>query len=256
MSNPTQTFTTIQQLINYINSLITPNGIESITGDQVNNVLNGLTTFIQSYTMNNGLAGVSSSTGVVPLSKPITIFTVAPASFNWTDNVQEEYYIINATGTPLPITGGFSFVDSFGTTQTSIAPNDAVHIAKATNGSWVRINNASGSGSGSGLPPQTSNGGRSLFTNGTAAFWGDNILEIPAGDANYVSPNNWVNGHAYTLVLPSAKFALFWNETNRFLLTSISPVEYAPSANGFQVFVGGFDGAAANVFLFFKGVNS
>lgn len=207
MSNPSQTFTTIQQLISYINSLVIPNGINSITGDQVNNVLNGLTKFIQSYTMNNGLAGVSSSAGVVPLSKPVTIFTVAPTSFNWSDNVQEEYYIVNATGAPLPITAGLSFIDSFGTVQTSIAANDAVHIAKATNGSWFRVNNVSGSGSG-GLPPETSNQGRALFTNGGAAFWGDNILEIPAGDANYVSPNQWVNGHSYTITLPSPKFAL------------------------------------------------
>lgn len=253
---PSQTFNTIQQLLNYVNSLIVPNGVNSITGDETNNVMNGLANFIQSYTMNNKLAGISSSTGVVPLSKPITIFTVVPTSFNWADNVQEEYYIINGTGQPLPITAGYSFTDSFGTVQTSVAPNDSAHISKATNATWYRVNNVSGSGGGGGLPPQTSNQGRALFTNGSATFWGDLLLQIPAGDANYVTPTHWVNGHAYTLTLPSPKFAFFWNETNRFLLTNVSPVEYDMPGNGFNVYVGGFDGSVNNVFLFFKGANS
>lgn len=255
MSNPSQTFTTIQQLISYVNSLIITNGSNDITADQLNNVLNGLTTFIQSYTINNGLAGISSSTGVVPLSKPVTIFTVTPTSFSWPDNVQKEYYIVNATGAPLPISAGQSFTDAYNTVQTSIAPRDAVHIAKATNASWVRINNVSGSASG-GLPPETGNAGKGLFNDGTTAFWADNVLQIPAGDANYINSNTWVNGSSYTLILPSTRFLLFWNETNRYLLRNAAPPEYNFITNGFTVSVGGFDGASANVFLSFIGATS
>jgi hypothetical protein len=255
MSTPTQTFTTIQQLISYVNSLIITNGTNAITGEQLNNVLNGLTSFIQSYTINNGLAGISSSTGVIPLSKPVTIFIVAPDSFNWADNVQQEYYIVNATGVPIATSGGYSFTDSFGTVQTSIAPRDAVHIAKATNGSWIRINNVSGSASG-GLPPMTGNSGRGLFTNGTTAFWADNVLQIEAGDANWVDATTWVNGHSYSLVLPSPHFALFWNETNRFLLQNVAPPEWQYGTDGFKVLTQGFDSANSNVFLFFKGATS
>lgn len=250
---PSQDFTTLQQLLNYTNTYFVTNGVNSITGDEGNNILNGLAKFIQSYTMNNGLTGISSSTGVVPLSKPITIFSVAPASFNWGDNVQEEYYIVNATG--VAITSTTTFIDSFGTTQNSIAPRDSVHISKATNGTWYRINNVSGSASG-GLPPMTGNAGKGLFNDGTSAFWGDNVLQIPAGDANYINSTTWVNGTSYTLVLPSPHFLFFWNETNRFLLRNVSPVEYGYVTNGFTVFSPGFDSANSNVFLLFKGATS
>jgi len=252
---PSQDFTTLQQLLNYTNTYFVTNGVNSITGDEGNNILNGFGKFIQSYTMNNGLAGISSSSGVVPLSKPVTIFSVAPTSFNWTDNVQQEYYIVNATGVAINATSGYSFVDAYGTTQTSIAARDSVHIAKATNGTWYRINNVSGSASG-GLPPMTGNAGKGLFTDGTSAFWGDNVLQIPAGDANYTDATTWVNGSSYNLVLPSPHFLLFWNETNRFLLRNISPVEYGYVTNGFKVFVPGFDGSNSNVFLLFKGATS
>lgn len=249
---PTQTFSTLQQLIDYFNAVIVANGVNSITGPQANNSFNGLASFIKSYTVNNGLAAVSSSSGAVALSKPITIFTAVPSSIGWSDNVQEEYYIINATGLPLPILSGLSFTDSFGTQQTTVIPNDAVHIAKATNGTWFRINNISGAASG-GLPPEAGNGGKSLFNNGTTAFWADGVLQIPAGDANYVTPTKWVNGHSYTITLPSSFFLMFWNETNRFMLRNTSPVEYDfNGGTGFNVFVPGFDGSVNNLFLFFK----
>lgn len=252
---PNQTFSTLQDLINYINTVIITNGTNSISGIEANNAFVGLGNFIASYTLNNGLAGISSSTGVISLSKPVTIFTVAPTSFSWPDNVQNEYYIINGTGVTINLSGGFSFTDAYGVTQTTIGPRDAVHIAKATNGSWLRINNISGSASG-GLPPMTGNSGKGLFNNGTSAFWADNVLQIPANDANWTNSTTWVNGSSYTLTLPSPHFLIFWNETNRFLLNTVSPVEYGYVANGFQVFTPGFDKASSNVFLFFKGATS
>lgn len=45
MAAPTQTFATITDLVNYINANVGPNGTRGITGQIMNNVLNGLTNF-------------------------------------------------------------------------------------------------------------------------------------------------------------------------------------------------------------------
>lgn len=143
MALPSQTYSTIQQLLNDINSRFVPNGVEAITGDIGNSQLNGLANFIVKYSVNAQLAGISSSTGVVSLSKPITIFSVTPTSLNWIDNVQFEYYIVNATSSIIPLTTGTTYVDNTQTVRTSVPANASIHIAKTTNGSWVQINNLS-----------------------------------------------------------------------------------------------------------------
>lgn len=248
---------TLQQLINYINAYINTNGINSITGAENNYALVNLCNSILNYTVNGSLAGISSSTGVVPLSKPITLFSVAPTSVNWPDNVQFEYYMINATGVNISITAGYSFVDQYGTVQTVIPARTSIHIAKATNGQWIQVNNL-GSGGGSGnLPPFTGHEGQSLFNNGTTAFWSDGILFIQSGDPNWINSNTWVNGYSYTNpYFSSTKFLVFWNDLSRFLLQTVSPIEWQYVTNGFQCLINGFDSSTANVFLFFKGVNS
>jgi hypothetical protein len=246
---------TLQQLINYINQYITTNGVNAITGAENNYALLGLANLILNYTVNGSLAGISSSTGVVPLSKPITLFSVAPTSINWPDNVQFEYYIINATGVNIPITAGYSFVDQYGTVQTTIPARTSIHIAKATNGQWIQVNNLGIGGSGN-LPPQTGHTGQSLFTNGTSAFWSDPVFQIPAGDPNWVNATTWVNGSSYiNPYFSSPFFNLFWNDISRFLLQNVSPVEWQYQTNGFQILLNGFNSVTANVFLFFKGAN-
>lgn len=132
---------TLTQIIAYINQYITTNGINSITGAENNQALTYLANAILNYSVNGSLAGISSSTGVVPLSKPITLFSVAPTSINWPDNFQFEYYIINATGVNIPITAGYSYVDQYGVSQTVILARTSIHIVKATNGQWVQANN-------------------------------------------------------------------------------------------------------------------
>jgi hypothetical protein len=247
---------TLAQIIAYINEYITTNGVNAITGAENNYALVSLANAILNYTVNGSLAGISSSTGVVPLSKPITLFSVAPTSINWPDNVQFEYYIINATGVNIPITTGYSFVDQYGTAQTVIPARTSIHIAKTTNGQWIQVNNL-GSGGPAVLPPQTGHAGQSLFSNGTTAFWSDGVLFIPSGDANWINSSTWVNGSSYNNpYFSSSKFLLFWNDLSRFLLQNVSPIEWQYQTNGFQVLVNGFDSSTANVFLFFKGVNS
>lgn len=143
MSLPSQTFSTVQQLLNYINTFVVTNGSELISGEIENNVENALANFIVSYTLNSGKAGISSSSGVVSLSKPFTIFSTPPLSLQWPDNVQFEYYIVNATSSIIPLTTGYSYTDSFGNIQTVIPAHCTVHIAKMTNGNWIQTNNLS-----------------------------------------------------------------------------------------------------------------
>jgi hypothetical protein len=238
MPLPSTTYSTIQQLLNDINARFVPNGNQEITGDIGNSQLNGLANFIVTYTLNSGLAGISSSSGVIPLSKPVTLFTVVPTSINWPDNVQNEYYIIY----------------QYQVAQTSIPARSSVHIAKATNGSWILVNNLGGAGSS--LPPQTGHEGEFLTTNGTSANWFSPCLFITSADFE-------VDGVTYINTdLVNNKFLLFWNDIPRFIYSiDQNPAqiewEYQPGG-GFKILVGGFDASINDYFLclFLKGLNS
>jgi hypothetical protein len=254
MSLPSTTYSTIQQLINDINTRFVPNGMELITGDIGNSQLNGLADFIVKYTLNSGLAGISSSTGVIPLSKPITVFTVVPTSINWPDNIQNEYYIINATASDIPLTSGYTYINQYAVAQTIIPARTSIHIAKATNGSWIQVNNISAAGSI--LPPQTGHSGEFLTTNGTSASWFSPCLFITSADFE-------ADGVTYINTdLVANKFLLFWNDIPRFLYD----VEWNPSqieweyqpGGGFKILMSGFDASLNSYYLclFLKGLNT
>lgn len=254
MPLPSTTYSTIQQLLNDINTRFVPNGMELITGDIGNSQLNGLANFIVTYTLNSGLAGISSSTGVIPLSKPVTVFTTVPTSINWPDNVQNEYYIINATASDIPLTSGYSYIDQYQATQTSIPARSSVHIAKATNGSWILVNNLGGAGSS--LPPQAGHEGEFLTTNGTSASWFSPCLFITSADFE-------ADGVTYINTdLVANKFLLFWNDLPRFIYNSDQnpgQIEWQYLAGGgFEILVPGFDASTTDyhLCLFLKGLNS
>jgi hypothetical protein len=245
MPLPSTTYTTIQQLLNDINTRFVPNGMELITGDIGNSQLNGLANFIVEYTLNSGLAGISSSTGVIPLSKPITVFTVVPTSVNWPDNIQNEYYIVNATASNIPLTSGYSYIDQYQVAQTNIPARSTVHIAKATNGSWILVNNT-GTGAST-LPPQVGHEGEFLMTNGTSASWFSPWLPLTSADfesdgVTYINTN-----------LAGNKFGIFWNDLGRY----IYDVEWNPtqieweyqSGGGFKILIPGFDASTNSYFL-------
>lgn len=244
MPLPVTTFNTIADLLNYINTNIVPNGNFEITGEEHNAVENSLANFIISYTLNSGLAGISSSTGVIPLSKPITVFTVAPTSINWPDNVQNEYYIINATGSNIPLTAGYSYIDQYAVAQTIIPARAAIHIAKATNGSWVQVNNLPGIGV---LPPQTGHEGEFLTTNGTAASWASPCIFISSADFE-ADGTTYINTN-----LVSNKFLLLWNDIPRLIYNSDqnpAQIEWQYIAGGgFQILMPGFDASVNDYYL-------
>jgi len=259
MPVPSQTFATIQQLLAYINANLITNGMNDITGDEANSVLNSLANFIVSYGINTSKLNISSATsGIISLSKPVTVFTQVPTSIQWPDNVQNEYYIVNATGLNIPLSATFSYVDQYGVTQTAIPFRNAVHIAKAPNNIWYQINNLAGSSGGGGLPPLTGNEGRVLSNNGTSLFWDDIQLEITSADFE----DDGISYYNTNLVIN--KFTLFWNDANRYI-RNIPPNTTYPgtewvyaSQGGFQVLIPGFDSRVNDYFFVLtkRGLNS
>lgn len=250
MSIPSQSFSTISQLLNYTNTQFIPNGAELITGNIGNNILNGLANFIVNYTLNSSLVAIHSGTGIVVVSKPMNVFTGVAISVQWPDNVQNEYYFTNATGFNIPLTSGFSYIDQFGTVQTIIPFRTSIHIAKATNGSWIQMNNLGGGGSGGNLPPQTAHDGEFLFTNGTSPAWTSPHVSVTSVD--------FINATECPLPnLAFNKFSIFWSDLGNFIYQEIAQWDYLVGG-GFEVLIPGFDSTASTVRLelFLKGLNS
>jgi hypothetical protein len=255
MPLPSTTYPNIASLINDINTRFVPNGMELITGDIGNSQLNGLANFIVEYTLNSGLAGISSSTGVVPLSKPVTVFTVTPTSVSWPDNIQNEYYIVNATANDISLASGYSYIDQYQAAQTTIPARTSIHIAKATNGNWILVNNIGG-GAGASLPPQPGHEGEFLTTNGTSASWFSPCLFITSDDFES-------DGVTYlNSSISDNQYLLFWNDLPRFIYNqdqNASQIEWEyVVGGGFKILFPGFDANLNNYFLclFLKGLNS
>lgn len=251
MPLPSQTFSTIQALINYINTYFVTNGNNDITGEEGNNILNGLTSFIQSYTMNNSLAAISSSTGPVTAAKPITIFTSVPTAFGWPDNVQHEYYFVNATGFDIPLADGYSYIDPYQTTQIVLPLRTAIHIAKATNGNWIQINNLPFTGGTTNLPPQTGHEGQVLTTNGTSPNWADNTIFVE--DADFEP-----DGVTYiNTILVNNKFYIYFDTLAGFIYDQDGQWEYH-TGGGFKILIPGINANTQplRLHLFLIGLNS
>lgn len=252
MPLPAQTYANIQDLINYINNFFITNGNKEISGEIGNNILNGLTSFIKSYTLNNSLAAISSvNTGVVVLPKPITVFTQVPTSIQWVDDVQNEYYIVNATGINISLTNGFSYIDQYGASQVIIPLRTAIHIAKATNGSWIQVNNLPGSGGSGNLPPQTGHQGQFLQTNGTSSNWFDPVIFVQSADFD-------PDGVTYTNTnLASNKFEIFFDTLAGFIYVQDGQWSYK-TGGGFKILIPGIDAntQVLRLHLFLKGLNS
>lgn len=258
---PQQNFASLTSLINYINAQVITNGNNAITGVVANNVFNGLASFLESYLINFGLVTIDSSTGsVVVLSKPMTVFTGAPTSIQWPGNPQNEYYVTNATAAAIEITNGFSYTDQYGTTQTSIPARTSVHIAKATNGSWVLMNNLSGTSGGGGLPPQPGHLGQFLSADGGTGTWADTWIFVT--NVDFLS-----DGVTCILPIPDAqnyKFDIFFDTLSGFIYEQDGQWSYysnpggSPPEYGFKILIAGINANSQQVraHVLLKGLNS
>lgn len=253
MAYPQQTFQTIQSLLNYINTYVITNGSNAITGVELNNVVNSLASFIQSYSVNAGLATICSQSGgsAFILPTPIVIFTQVPTSIQWPGNVQNEYYMDNCTSSPIPLTNGFTYTDQFGTGQTVIPARTAIHIAKAINGTWFQVNNLSGSGGGGSLPPVTGHAGQFLMTDGAGYLWADPVVFIT---------NSSFSPDGVTVALPGLvnnHFDIFFDTLAGFIYVQDGQWSYV-SGGGFKLLIPGINANTQQLrlHLFVKGINS
>lgn len=207
---PTITFDTIQELLDYIDEYVIPNGNNEITGEIENNVSYNSAQFIIKYAVNAEKAAIVNSSGSVGLSKPITVFiTNTPSELSWADNVQFEYYICNATANNIPLQSGLVYYDMYLAPTSVIPARSVVHIAKAENDLWVQVNNIGGAGGD--LPPQAAHDGEFLFTNGTSPAWRSPCIFIKSSDfeddgVTYINED-----------LDQNKFLLFWNDLSRLI---------------------------------------
>lgn len=238
MAYPEQTFSTLLALRNYTNTNLIPNGMQEIDGSALNNVLNSIYDFLVQYTVNGELANVDNTSGqVVVVSKPMTVFMGAPTSIQWDDDVQNEYYFINATGYDIPISVGYSYMDVYEDTKVIIPARQVIHIAKAVNGGWVQVNNIGGGGSAD-LPPQSGNSGKVLATNGTTPFWVGMTHKITSAD--FEGPTE----------CPLPQFAafdleIFFCDLPNFIFESAGQWAALPGG-GFEVLISGFDSTSWN----------
>lgn len=150
MALPAQTFGTLPDLINYINTFFIPNGRKEIDGTEGNNILNSLAQYIPFYTVNAvGGGAIVSGGGAVTLGKPVNVITnTTPTSITWPDNVQKEYYITSTLGTT--INNVKTYYDTSMVAKNTIPPKASLHIAQMTNGNWVQVAVANPGSGGSG----------------------------------------------------------------------------------------------------------
>jgi len=249
MPLPSQTFSTIAELLTYINTYVIPNGNEEISGEIENNVENAVCNFIVSYTLNSGLAKIESSGGDIVLSKPITVIqTTVPDTLQWPDNVQNEFYIVNATGTNIPLAPGFTYYDQNLSARTTIPARFVVHIAKADNAQWIQVNNIASS---SILPPQTGHPGEFLTSDGSNSSWTDPVLYIKSADFD-------LDGITYSDTdLVNNKFDLFFDTLGNFIYEEDGQWSYE-STGGFKILIPGIDANTQDLkfHLFKRGLNS
>ena len=148
-----------QALRDYIDQFIVPNHNNEITGEQHNNVENGLLDLILATPQNYNRATVTSSAGLftATCNQSILIFNSgATGAIQLIDNRWNEWIIVNGSGATKQFTGDIATYKTInGTTRNYINNGDIIHLAKGNDNIWYRVNNEKGSGGGTVYPPIT-----------------------------------------------------------------------------------------------------
>ncbi len=247
-----QTFANITDLRAYVNLFIKQNGANQITGDEDNTAMNGMIDYIINSVVNNKFVQIISGGGAVVVSAPMSLINGStPATISWNDTFTNEYYIVNGLGVDIPLLSGKSYIDAYGTAQTIIPARTVIHIAKATNGSWIQVNNT-GNGGSSGLPPEIGHAGQFLTTNGTTANWDDPHISLTSADfepdgVTYLNPRMNVTN----------KVSIFWTDIPNFIYESNGDWQYV--FGGIKILLPQFNAHTnpnLKLELFFKGLTT
>jgi len=148
---PTVTFNTIGELVTYINQFIKVNDNNEITGEQHNNVENGLVDFIISSPENYNRANVTAtaSSFVAVASQCVLIFkSGATGSVRLTDNKWNEWVVYNNSGANKTLVGSISsYKTNTGVTKNYFSNETVTHLAKGNDNVWYQVDNGAGGGS-------------------------------------------------------------------------------------------------------------
>jgi hypothetical protein len=229
MPYPQQTFNNLTDLLAYTNSNIVTNGLGEIDAVELNNVLNGLATFIQQNPLNWDKAKVESSGGIITIERGVTeIKGIAPTTVTWGDNVQNEFKIVNMTASNIPLASGKSYYDVNANQITYIPSRQVLNICKDDNNKWIQVNNFS------------SNGGSDYFGKEYINVGNDSPQIMVNGDTTYTitrvgikidSIDVTINGiRIYPDVIDELSVNIVYNSDNA-VITFLNPSIDNPSIN-------------------------
>lgn len=185
MPLPTQTFNTIAEWENWVNTNIIPNGNEEITGDDGNITENAAVKFIKRSPLNWEKAQIIQTSGTSYATRPIIVFiSNTPSEFTFGDNIYNEYVFINTLYDNIPLASGIAYVDINLSPVDNIPAKSIVNICKANNDLWI-VSSVPSSGSLSSLPPLigiVDGGNTDDPVSGTSIFQSDKLINLGASN--------------------------------------------------------------------------
>lgn len=150
---PTVTFNTIGELVTYIDQFIKVNHNNEITGEQHNNVENGLVQFIVSSPRNYNRSNVTATAAafVAVASQCILIFkSGATGSVQLIDNKWNEWVVYNNSGANKTLVGSIStYKTPTGQTKNYFSNETTTHLVKGNDNIWYQVDNGAGGGGSS-----------------------------------------------------------------------------------------------------------
>lgn len=145
---PSIEYNTLAELIAYIDQYIIPNAANQITGEQHNNVENGLAKFIRQAPRNWNKATIRNTAGLYSAQSEECILIFKPAAtgtIELSDNNWNEWVIANQTISDKFITGAITTYRKLDGQLTNYIPaNTLISIAKGEDNNWYEIDNRPG----------------------------------------------------------------------------------------------------------------
>ena len=142
-------FDDIDEEIAYILANWVQNNNQAITGTIGQNVVWNLAQFVKKNPENWNTAKVvvTNSNYTTDENDCIVIFTNnASGELDFTGNIWNKYYFVNATDNEREFFNGKSYIDINGDTVLSILPRTSVYIVKGDDDNWYEISSGNGGG--------------------------------------------------------------------------------------------------------------
>lgn len=156
-------FPDLDALEAYVDTNITANGVEAITGPINNTALNGCIEFIRKSPLNwaKALVVINDASPLVLADEYLGVVVIngslaTPISISWGDNIYNQYVFINQTATAIPLVVPSVYYGLLnGQAIDNIPANTAITVFKAKNDLWVQGDNMGTSTGTAQKQPQT-----------------------------------------------------------------------------------------------------